>query len=62
MYDELLRQGLLKREAVSQAEVMAALARARRDLSTAGGLLGKDEDWALAVAYNAVLQAGRALM
>jgi len=38
MYDELLRKGLLKREAVSRAEVMAALSRARRDLSTAGDL------------------------
>jgi len=62
MYDELRRKGLLKQEAVSPAEVNAALARARRDLSTAEGLLGKDDDWALAVAYNAVLQAGRALM
>ena len=42
--------------------MVAALARARRDLSTASGLVGKDDDWALAVAYNAVLQAGRALM
>jgi len=62
MYEELLRKGLLKPEAVSPAEVGAALARARRDLATAAELLGKDDDWALAVAYNAVLQAGRALM
>jgi len=62
MYEELLRKGLLRREPASEAEVVAALARARRDLSTASGLVGKDDDWALAVAYNAVLQAGRALM
>ena len=62
MYDELRHRGFLKKEAVSPAEVRAALARARRDLATAGDLLGKDDDWALAVAYNAVLQAGRALM
>jgi uncharacterized protein (UPF0332 family) len=62
MYEDLLRRGLLKRETVSHAEASAALARARRDLSTAGELLGKDDDWALAVAYNGVLQAGRGLM
>ena len=33
-----------------------------RDLSSARRLLAEDRDWAFAIAYNAVLQAGRALM
>ena len=36
---------------------------AERDLKTASGLLaGEDFDWALTVAYNAMLQAARAFM
>jgi len=39
-----------------------AIAHARRDLITAGTLLPSDQDWAYTITYNAVLQAGRALM
>ncbi len=40
-----------------------ALSLAKRDLKTAKNIFGeKDYDWCLSIAYNAMLQAGRALM
>ena len=62
MIDDLLRQGLVKKLPVDQKKVDDAIAHARRDLITAGTLLASDHDWAYTIAYNAVLQAGRALM
>jgi len=35
---------------------------AKRDLSTANRNLEEAPDWAYSIAYNAILQAGRALM
>jgi uncharacterized protein (UPF0332 family) len=35
---------------------------AARDLDVSEGLLGRDADWVYAISYNAMLQAGRALM
>ena len=62
MVDDLLQQGLVKKLPVDQKKVDDAIAHARRDLITAGTLLASDQDWAYTIAYNAVLQAGRALM
>ncbi len=62
MIDDLLRQGLIKQLPVDTKKVNDALAHAHRDLATAGTLVASDQDWAYTIAYNAVLQAGRALM
>jgi uncharacterized protein (UPF0332 family) len=62
MIEDLQRQGLIKKIPVDQKKVNDARAHARRDLITAGTLLASDRDWAYTIAYNAVLQAGRALM
>lgn len=62
MMEELERQGLIKRLPVDAKKVNDALGLAGRDLTTARALLGTDRDWAYNIAYNAVLQAGRALM
>jgi len=62
MIEDLERQGLIKRLPVDRKKVDDALAHARRDLATAGTILPGDRDWAYTIAYNAVLQAGRALM
>ncbi|TAJ45689.1 hypothetical protein [Methanofollis fontis] len=35
---------------------------ARRDVTVAGSVLAGNSDWAYTIAYNAMLQAGRALM
>jgi uncharacterized protein (UPF0332 family) len=62
MIDDLERQGLIRKLTVDQKKVNDALAHAHRDLTTAGTILPNDQDWAYTIAYNAVLQAGRALM
>jgi uncharacterized protein (UPF0332 family) len=62
MYEELLRAGRIREEKVSRTEIDRALARAARDLKTAGKIIEEDPDWGFAVAYNAVLQASRAFM
>lgn len=62
MIEELERQGLIRKLPVDQKKVDDALAHARRDLATAGTILASDRDWAYTIAYNAALQAGRALM
>ncbi len=62
MIDDLERQGLIRKLPVDRKKVDDALAHARRDLATAGTILANDQDWAYTIAYNAVLQAGRALM
>lgn len=62
MIDDLERDGLIQRLPVDQKRVQDALALARRDLKTSRAIIATDRDWAYTIAYNAVLQAGRALM
>jgi uncharacterized protein (UPF0332 family) len=62
MIEDLERQGLIKRLPLDRKKVDDAMALARRDIDTARTLLSTDCDWAYNIAYNAVLQAGRALM
>lgn len=59
---DLQKQGLIKPFKVSAAQVRDRLNLAKRDIATARKLLGSDSDWAFSIAYNAVLQAARALM
>ncbi len=61
-YERLLRAGLVRQYRGGREQAPRQLALARRDLSSARRLLADDRDWAFAIAYNAVLQAGRALM
>jgi uncharacterized protein (UPF0332 family) len=62
MIEDLEREGLIKRLPVDAKKVSDARGHARRDLETARAILKTDHDWAYTIAYNAVLQAGRALM
>ncbi|WP_292410180.1 MULTISPECIES: HEPN domain-containing protein [unclassified Methanoculleus] len=62
MLEDLERQGLIKRLPPDRKKVDDAMALARRDIETARILLPIDCDWAYTIAYNAALQAGRALM
>jgi uncharacterized protein (UPF0332 family) len=62
MIDDLKREGLIKTLPIDQRKVEDARALALRDLATARTLLDSNQDWAYNIAYNAVLQAGRALM
>ena len=45
-----------------QEKIQDARDLALRDIATAQSLLTTNQDWAYTIAYNAVLQAGRALM
>jgi len=62
MIDDLKRQGLIKTLPVDLKKIQDARALALRDVTTARTLLKTNQDWAYTIAYNAVLQAGRALM
>ncbi len=61
-HEALLRTGRIRRETVTPAEIREAMKLASRDLRLARKILQEDADWGFAVAYNAVLQAGRAFM
>ncbi|MCK9581939.1 MAG: HEPN domain-containing protein [Methanoregula sp.] len=62
MIEDLERDGLIKRLPVDIKKVQDSIAHAHRDLDTARAVLLTDYDWAYTIAYNAILQAGRALM
>jgi uncharacterized protein (UPF0332 family) len=63
MTDEALRrEGLIRPLPVDPRRVAEALALARRDVVTARAMLAVNADWAYNIAYNAMLQAVRALM
>ena len=59
---DLLKRGLVKKIEPDKQQAREVLSAAERDLKTAGKLLGEDDDWAFSIAYNAMLQATRALM
>lgn len=61
-YDKLIQQGRIRPHTANPKEIRALLNLAKRDLSVAGSTLEVDPDWAYTIAYNAVLQASRALM
>jgi len=62
MIEDLEREGLISRLRPDPQRVRDAMKLAHRDLGVATNLLGSSNDWAYTVAYNAILQAGRALM
>nr|MDO8134023.1 HEPN domain-containing protein [Candidatus Njordarchaeum guaymaensis] len=61
--EELLRSRAISRIKPNHNLALGAIRRAKRDVDTARTLIENEKfDWSLAVAYNAMLQAGRALM
>jgi len=61
--EELLRSRTIQRIRSDKLLAKRSLMRARRDIDTARTLIENEElDWALAVSYNSLLTAGRALM
>ncbi|MFZ1127837.1 HEPN domain-containing protein [Methanoregula sp.] len=62
MIEDLEREGLIRQLPYDKKKVDDSLALAYRDLRTSRTILPTDQDWAYTIAYNAVLQAGRALM
>ena len=61
-YEQLLQQGRIKPYRARLEEIRRLLKIASRDLGTAERTLANDADWAFTIAYNAVLQALRAIM
>ena len=61
-YSELEHQGKIKPYQARATEIQQLLKVAARDLATGIRNLDDDPDWAFSIAYNAVLQAARALM
>ena len=61
-YEQLVQQGRIKLYEARPEEIRKLLKVAARDLATAERNLADDHDWAYTIAYNAVLQAARALM
>jgi len=61
--EELLRSRTIRRMRPNRRLAVNSLTRAHRDIDTARTLIeNKKLDWSLAVSYNAMLLAGRALM
>ena len=61
--DELLKNRIIRKIKPDKKLASKSLEHARKDIDTAKVLVENERfDWALAVAYNAMLQAGRALM
>ncbi len=61
-YEDLLNRGLIKPFPTGKAQFASRLVLAKRDIKAAEAMLTIDRDWAFSMAYNAVLQATRALM
>ena len=61
-YEQLVQQRRIKLYQARPEEIRKLLRVAARDLAAAERNLPADHDWAYTIAYNAVLQAARALM
>jgi uncharacterized protein (UPF0332 family) len=61
--EELLRNKIIRKTTPDKSSALKSLKRAKRDIDTAKTLISSGKlDWSLAVSYNAMLTAGRALM
>ncbi len=61
-YNELEKEDLIRKLPIDRKKVEDAIKLAERDLKTAKKILAENRDWAFSIAYNSMLQAGRALM
>jgi len=61
-YEALLNKGLIKRFTSSPPQAENRIELAKRDIKAAKAMMSIDRDWAFSMAYNAILQATRALM
>lgn len=61
-FDELESKGLIRRIKINFKQVYGCLSRSKQDLHTAKFNLSNDEAWSYAIAYYAMLRAGRSLM
>lgn len=61
-YERFLRDKLIKKQTPDFKQIEHQLKRARKDLKTAELNLSIDLTWAFAIAYHAMMRAGKALM
>jgi uncharacterized protein (UPF0332 family) len=60
--EDLLRERRIHKHQTDIAVIRALVERAGEDLASAAHMLEQDADWALSIAYNAVLRSARALV
>jgi uncharacterized protein (UPF0332 family) len=61
-YEKLLKDHLIKKQNPDLEQIKTQLKRARKDLLTAEAVVTIDLTWSFAIAYHAMMRAGRALM
>jgi len=61
-YSELENNRKIRPGKFSSKQISDSLALSKRDLKTSNKMLKDDQDWAFNIAYNAMLQASKALM
>jgi uncharacterized protein (UPF0332 family) len=61
-YETLLRKRLIKSFKATESQIDAQFELADRDCEAAKRIVGTSNDWTFNIAYNAMLQATRALM
>jgi len=61
-FKELENTGLIRETKINFEQIYNFLSRSRQDLKTAKSNLTIDEAWSYAIAYHAMLRAGRSLM
>jgi uncharacterized protein (UPF0332 family) len=61
-YSELVKANRIKAGRFSQKQVLDCLNLAERDIATAKKIIAENADWGYNIAYNAMLQAARAVM
>jgi uncharacterized protein (UPF0332 family) len=59
---DLEEKGLLIKAKADFKQIHSFLSRSKKDLATARQNINTDEEWAYAIAYNAMLRAARALL
>lgn len=61
-YSELIKENRIKAGKFSRKQVQDCLNLAKRDIATARKIVAENPDWGYNIAYNAMLQAARAVM
>jgi len=61
-FEELENKGLIRRIKINFKQIYNFLSQSKKDLQTAKFNLSIDEAWSYAIAYHAMLRAGRSLM
>lgn len=61
-FQDYLKRGLIKSQRPNFRQIEKQIARAAKDLRTFDLVIDKDPEWASAIAYQAMLRMGRALL